>query len=181
MKFRIKDTKLRAAAITLFGDLAKEFDYGSNLTAIEVSFAPLHSINNELSCIFHPLTNELEIEPVKELAEGWHPYPDEKPEKEDLYLTVFRFKGEDGRAFQTFENGKFRSIDTEVFAWREFPKIWQDGSSINPESERLARAGKLAREILSDFPKPQKSVIETYEETARKIAETPMWPLETKK
>lgn len=126
MKYRIKDDKLRKAAITLFGDLAKEFDYGSNLTAIEVSLAHLHWINNELSCIFHPLTNELEIEPIQELADGWHPYPETKPEKGGSYFCAIHLNQQDTVVIATYDKyTDFRGWDSDIFAWKEMPKIWK--------------------------------------------------------
>lgn len=130
MKYRIKDEKFRKAAITLFGDLAKEFDYGSNLTAIEVSLSPLHWINNELSCIFHPLTNELEIEPIQELAEGWHPFPETKPQKAGKYLVALKCN-DDGEKnvvdAANFAENCFDAwhSDSDIFAWKELPKLWK--------------------------------------------------------
>lgn len=124
MKCRIKDSKMREAAVTLFGDLAEEFDYGPGITAVEVSFAPLHSINNELSCIFHPLTNELEIEPVHEIVDGWHSFPADKPEKVRKYLVAYDCDGDRDVDVMVWNGEYFYPAEDDVVAWREFPKFW---------------------------------------------------------
>lgn len=130
MKYRIKDNKMREAAITLFGDLAKEFDYGPDITAVKVSFAPLYSINNELPGIFNPLTNKLEIEPVKELAEGWNPYPETKPERAGKYLIALKRNDGDRDLDYVdaadFAGASFSAFHSDIIAWKEMPKIWKE-------------------------------------------------------
>lgn len=78
--------------------------------------------------IYFDPCEEFYVEPVKELAEGWHPYPDEKPEKADeLYLVAY--KGNDGREHidTRWFNGKvFDFWISDIFAWREMLEIWKE-------------------------------------------------------
>lgn len=68
------------------------------------------------------------LEPVPELAEGWHPYPDEKPEKADEpYLVAYKSDGGDEIIYFSFFDGEvFELEDSNLFAWKEMPKIWKE-------------------------------------------------------
>ena len=78
--------------------------------------------------IYFDPCEEFYVEPVKELAEGWNPYPERKPQVEGKYLCVWRYDPDDSieQTVIEFRYEKFRDWDSKIFGWRELPEVWKE-------------------------------------------------------
>lgn len=71
----------------------------------------------------------LGAEPVQELAEGWHPFPQTKPQKEGTYLIALKRNDDRELDFVDaagFAGNSFSAFHSDIIAWREMPKIWKE-------------------------------------------------------
>lgn len=115
MKYRIKDPKKQELVKELFGIES----FCSNFTDTELR-ADLSFAGRYLA------TNRLPVEQVQELAEGWNPYPQSKPQKNGKYLIAI---GEGDLCFVgigNFAGKSFAAWNPDIIAWREMPKIWKE-------------------------------------------------------
>lgn len=117
MKYRVKDPKKRELVKELFGVEIVRSNFADTELRVDLSFAG-HNF----------ATNLLPVEQVQELAEGWHPYPEEKPKETGWYLVAIKMNSKDDVDHSQFstKTGQFFSCDSITFAWREMPKIWKE-------------------------------------------------------
>ena len=117
MKYRIKDLKARKAVKEIFDFETFDSVFPDTELKITLSFA-----KNSFA------VNFFETEPIRDLAEGWNPYPETKPEAECPYLCVIHHKASDSvfHSVIKFTNNRFEDWNSQVFAWRELPKTWKD-------------------------------------------------------
>lgn len=118
MKYRIKDPETREKLIAL--GCPTEFDDNAYQSVGQFEW-----LSKKTFFLYHL---RYELEPIKELAEGWHSYPDEKPEKADeLYIVAWKSDSGDEYIDFSFFNGKvFKPLDSKIIAWQERPKIWKE-------------------------------------------------------
>ena len=115
MKYRIKDETERRLIKALFGITEFTSEFQDKSLTIRASFA-----GDDFGVWF------FETEPVQELADGWNPYPQSKPQKNGKYLIAI---GEGDLCFVDIGNfaGKsFAAWNPDIIAWREMPKIWKE-------------------------------------------------------
>jgi len=118
MKYRIKDKTERELINALFGitELNAASDSQGTSLCIQASFA------GDNYGIWY-----FKTEPAQELADGWHPYPEIKPEKDGSYFCAIHLNQQDTVTVATYDKYTgFRSWDSDVFAWKEMPKIWKE-------------------------------------------------------
>lgn len=115
MKYRIKDKTERKLINALLGISEFASELQDNSLTIRVSFA-----GNAFGVWF------FETEPVKELEDGWHPYPQEKPEKNGKYLIAV--SNDDLYLVDVidFTRNSFVAWNADIIAWKEMPKIWKE-------------------------------------------------------
>jgi len=115
MKYRVKDPKKRELVKELFDVEIFYSNLADTELRVDLSFAGSNFASNHLP-----------VEPAQELADGWHPYPNEKPQKDGKYLCVW--KCQDGSivpTVTTFQFKKFVDWNSSIFGWRELPKVWK--------------------------------------------------------
>lgn len=115
MKYRIKDETERRLIKALFGITEFTSEFQDNSLSIRVSFA-----GDDFGVW------SFETEPVQELADGWNPYPQSKPQKNGKYLIAI---GEGDLCFVgigNFAGKSFAAWNPDIIAWRETPKIWKE-------------------------------------------------------
>ena len=117
MKYRVKDPKKRKLVKDLFDIEIFNSNFADTELRVDLSFAG-HNF----------ASNYLPVEKVPELADGWNPYPETKPQKEGNYLCVVRHTPSNSifHSVITFTRNKFVDWDLQVFAWRELPKTWEE-------------------------------------------------------
>lgn len=117
MKYRIKDKTERELINALFGitELNAESDSQGTSLCIQASFAG----NNYGIWYF-------KTEPTQELAEGWHPYPETKPEKKGKYLIAIDNFNLHLVDVLDFVGESFVAWNSSIIAWKELPKIWKE-------------------------------------------------------
>ena len=116
MIYRVKDSKRR----NLVNELLSIENFKSNTP------------NPEIKVLFvvDGITRArifLGSEPVQELAEGWHPFPQTKPQKEGRYLVALKCSDNSNLDFvdaATFTGNCFSAWQSDIIAWKEMPKIW---------------------------------------------------------
>ena len=118
MKYKIQDErerKLIDPLLDLFG--IKELDATEpkdTLLSIQISFAG------------HSRVSFFNTEPVKELEDGWHPYPETKPEKKGKYLIAIDNFNLHLVDVLDFVGESFVAWNSSIIAWKELPKIWKE-------------------------------------------------------
>lgn len=118
MKYRIKDPETREKLIAL--GCPTEFDDNAYQSVGQFEWQ-----GKKTFFLYHL---RYELEPIKELAEGWHPYPDEKPEKANEPYLIALKNDDDVDYFDTrwFDGKVFDLWDSNIIAWRECPKLWKE-------------------------------------------------------
>lgn len=120
MKYRIKNERERRLLNDALGITELEATNPKDtLLTIRVSFA-----GNDWLSFFN-------TEPIPQLAEGWHPYPEIKPERAGKYLVALKCNDDGERNVvdaATFAENCFDAwhSDSNIFAWKEMPKIWKE-------------------------------------------------------
>ena len=116
MKYRVKDPKKRKLVKELFDIEEINSEHTSTELRVDLCFDGINFASNYLP-----------VEKVQELADGWNPYPQVKPQKDGKYLCVW--KCQDGSivpTVTTFQFKKFVDWNSQIFAWRELPEVWRD-------------------------------------------------------
>lgn len=115
MKYRIKNERERRLLNDALGITELEATNPKDtLLTIRVSFA-----GNDWLSFFN-------TEPVKELADGWHPYPETKPEKKGKYLIAIDNSNLHLVDVLDFVGESFVAWNSSIIAWKELPKIWKE-------------------------------------------------------
>lgn len=119
MEFRIKDPKKRKLAQDLLG----VENFNSNLSDTELRVDLIFGGRNFASNFF-------DVEQIRELAEGWNPFPQTKPERAGKYLIALkRNDGDRDLDFvdaADFAGASFSAFHSDIIAWREMPNIWKE-------------------------------------------------------
>ena len=115
MKYRIKDPDKRALVKRLF-----------DVETFELLAGDLRDVSITLQCGGDSASQCIPLEPIRELADGWNPYPRSKPQKNGKYLIAI---GEGDLCFVgigNFAGKSFAAWNPDIIAWRETPKIWKE-------------------------------------------------------
>jgi len=119
MEFRIKDPKKRKLAQDLLG----VENFNSTLADTELRVDLIFG-----GRIF--ASNFFDVEQIGELAEGWNPFPQTKPKKDGKYLVALKCNDGDRKLdfvdSANFAGNSFSAWHSDIIAWREMPKIWEE-------------------------------------------------------
>ena len=115
MKYRVKDPKARKLIKELFDIEEINSAHTSTELRVDLCFDGINFASNYLT-----------VEKIQELAEGWHPYPQVKPQKEGKYLCVWRYPDNSiEKTVITFHGKKFVDWNSDIFGWRALPEVWK--------------------------------------------------------
>ena len=115
MKYRIIDPYKRALVKQLF-----------DVETFELLAGDLRDVSITLQCGGDSASQCIPLEPVREFADGWHRYPEEKPGKTRKYIVAIDYEDERDVDVMTWCEDHFSPVDEAVIAWQEFPKIWKE-------------------------------------------------------
>lgn len=116
MKFQITDSKDREAVKRLF-----------NRDTFDLPVGDLWNVSITIRCGENSAEVCIPLDPIREFAEGWHPYPEEKPKEVAQFLVARKRDDSSAKDFGIahWGGGFFYPVDSDIFAWREIPKIWK--------------------------------------------------------